>query len=457
MQRYPMTRRRFLGRTLAAAAGTSLVPSIVPSHVFGAHAPSNRITFGLIGAGNKGYHWLDRELLAKPDLQVVAVCDVNRGSLGYADPKHFLGREPAQKRTNSQYAADREEGTYNGCDAYVDFREVFDRNDIDAVGIVLPDHWHAPAVVMAAAAGKDIYCEKPMTLTIGEGRETIDAVRKNNCVFQTGSQERSRPHHRHLIELVRNGRIGRIERVCTVVGPHNKVGPGPGWKPMPVPEGFDYDMWLGPAPEAPYHQDRCLYRFRFNYDYSGGQVTNLGLHCNDLAQWGLGTDDTGPVEVECLDAEFLPEGSLFDAATKTKFRCRYANGVELVNETRMDCGFGVRFEGTEGIAQIGMNRPVRTEPVSLLQSKIGPDETRLYVSDDHLQNFIDCIKTRRDPIAPVEVGHHSANVCHLGNIAVWLREKKKVLKWDPEKERFTNDDEANKLLTRSRRAPWDEV
>ena len=235
------------------------------------------------------------------------------------------------------------------------------------------------------------------------------------------------------------------------MGYHNKVGPGPGWQPMPVPEGFDYEMWLGPAPLAPYHKDRCLYRFRFIYDYSGGQVTNYGAHSNDMAQWAMGTDDTGPVEVELLDAKFLPKGSLFDAATETKFRCRYANGVEVVCD--MDkSSVGARFEGTEGTVQVGY-AGFFTKPESLKTAAIGPGEIQLYRSDDHVRNFLDCVRSRREPAAPVEVGHRSASVCHLGNIAVRLG-KRKVLRWDPAQERFTNDDEANAMLTRPMRGPW---
>jgi hypothetical protein len=220
---------------------------------------------------------------------------------------------------------------------------------------------------------------------------------------------------------------------------------------MPVPESFDYETWLGPAPLAPYHKDRCLYRFRFNYDYSGGQVTNFGAHSNDMAQWALDADDTGPVEVELLEAKFLPPGSLFNAATETKFRMRYANGVELVCQLDKS-QVGARFEGSEGMIQVGYGG-VFTEPESLKSSIIGLDDNRLDAGVAHVRNFLDCIRSRRDPIAHVEVGHRSSSVCHLGNIAVRLG-KKKVLRWDPAAEHFTNDDEANAMLIRPIRAPW---
>jgi predicted dehydrogenase len=445
-----LARRTFL--KTAAAVGT---PWIVPASVFSATAPNNRITVGCIGTGNQGFNIL-KQFLKHAETQVVAVCDVNRGSFGYRDETQFCGREPAQQLVHEHYGAGRASGRYRGCDAFGDFREVLARRDIDAVTIVTPDHWHAVMTVLAARAGKDIYCEKPLSLTVRDGQEMVRAVREHQRILQTGSHERSNPVTRHACELVRNGRIGQVKRVTTFVGYHNKVGPGPGWKPMPVPEGFDYETWLGPAPWAPYHKDRCLYRFRFIYDYSGGQVTNFGAHSNDMAQWALGMDGAGPVEVECLDAKFLPEGSLYNAATETRFRCRYANGVELVCQTEKS-SVGARFEGTAGMVQVGYGG-FFTKPESLKNSTIGPDEIRLGTSDDHVGDFLQCVRTRREPVAPVEVGHRSATVCHLGNIAIWLwkRGVKKVLQWDPQRQEFLNDADANALLGRTRRQPWQE-
>ena len=429
---------------------------IVPSSVFGKTAPSERVTFALIGCGNKGFHWLEREVLNQPNAHVLAVCDVNRGSDTYANRPTFMGREPAQEMVNQRYAKKFGKGRYRGCDAHVDFREVLKRDDIDAVGIVLPDHWHAPVAVLAAQAKKAIYCEKPMTLTVAEGREMIDAVRNNDVVFQCGTQERHRSDPRRLAALARTGALGEIKRVITLVGPHNVTGPGPGWKPMPVPERFDYARWLGPAPEADYHVKRCLYAFRFIYDYSGGQVTNLGMHCNDIAQWGLAMDGSGPVEVEAISAKFLPEGSLFNAALETNYRCRYANGVVL--ESRFhSCGFGVRFEGTEGSAQVGFNQSPHADPGDLWGRPVDLELGGMNGCPTHFADFINSAKAHKDPLCPVETGHSSTTLCHLGNIAVWMREKVKSLKWDPEKEVFTNSDEANLLLSRQRRAPWDDL
>jgi len=299
----------------------------------------------------------------------------------------------------------------------------------------------------ATKAGKQIYCEKPMTLTIAEGRAMVEAVRRYGVVFQTGSHERSNGKVRFACELVRNGRIGKLERIIAPLGPNNRENPV-GWKPMPVPAGFDYDMWLGPAPWAAYHKDRCLYKFRFIRDYSGGQTTNLGAHSLDMGQWGNGTDDTGPVEVEDTGGRF-PRKGLFNTATGVSFRARYANGVELICKTDPAKWTGVRFEGSEGWVEVG--KRFETHPESLARSVIGPDEIHLYESSNHQRNFLDCIKSRREPAAPVETGHRSATVCHLGNIAMLLGRK---LRWDPVKERFLNDDEANRLLDRPRRAPW---
>jgi predicted dehydrogenase len=301
---------------------------------------------------------------------------------------------------------------------------------------------------MAAKAGKDIYCQKPMTLTVDEGHVVIKAVRQYRRIFQTGSQYRSDAKVRRVCELVRNGRIGKVQRVISIV-PTAPAGPAPGWGAMPVPEGFDYQMWLGPAPNAPYHAERCLYRFRFNLDYSGGQVTNTGAHSNDIVQWALGTDETGPVEFEDLGAVWPAKGHLYNTAMKTNFRARYANGVELICRTQ-DPGFGVRFEGTDGWIDYTYSKTTY-QPESLIDSVIGPNEVHLPVSDNHYRNFIDAVKARRDPIEPVEVGHRTASICHLGNIAMRLGRE---IPWDPQAQQCPNDEQANAMLQRPYRGPW---
>jgi predicted dehydrogenase len=280
-------RRDFLRATAMLAA-----PLLLPASVFGQNAPSNRINVGIIGCGNQSTVDLPA-FLGHDDVQVMAVCDVNNASYGYKDRKQFLGRKPGQEKVNAYYASKAPSGQYKGCDACNDFRDVLQRADIDAVAVIVPDHWHAIISVMAAKAGKDVYCEKPLALTVEEGQQMIKATRQYKRILQVGSHLRASPLVRHACELVRNGRIGQVKRVVAYLPPNNAIDPGPGWKPMPVPEGFDYEMWLGPAPAAPYHLDRCLYRFRFIFDYSGGQVTNFGAHDFNIVQWALGTDDTG--------------------------------------------------------------------------------------------------------------------------------------------------------------------
>lgn len=314
--------------------------------------------------------------------------------------------------------------------------------------VVLPDHWHALATVMACEAGKDVYCQKPLSLTVHDGQQMVSAVRKHQRILQTGSQHRSNSTIRKMCELVRNGRIGEVKKAIAIIS-GSGTGPAPGWKPMPVPEGFDYDTWLGPAPEAPYHIDRCLYRFRFHLDYSGGQVTNIGHHAIDVVQWGLGTDHTGPVEFEEMGSIWPEPGYLYTTAMHSHFRAKYANGVELECVTQSP-GFGVRFEGTDGWVQY-MSGKMEASSAGLLNSELGAGDVRLEVSPSHYRNFIDCVKSRQEPISPVEVGHHTVNICHVGNIAMRLKRK---LNWNPETEQFLNDNEANSMLRRPYRGPW---
>ena len=454
------TRRTFLKRTAAVAAATVAAPWLVPASVLGADAPSERINVACIGAGNQTTVDLPA-FLRNADVQMVAICDVNRASHGYLNDKQYLGREPQQRFINDYYAQKTGVAEYRGCDAYRDFRDVLARRDVDAVLIVVPDHWHALMTVLAAQAGKDIYCEKPMSLTVRDGQRMIAAVRKHQRIFQTGSQYRSSPLVRRACELVLNGRIGQLQSIRTYLARNNMVGPGPGWQPMPVPEGFDYDFWLGPAPQAPYHADRCLYRFRFIFDYSGGQMTNFGAHSNDIAQMGAGMSLTGPVEFEPLSVQWPAPGSLFTTAETCSFRARYANGVELTCETTPRL-FGARFEGTEGWVEVSHELKCSSE--SLKNAVIGPNEIHLpgNVPDEqaskqgnhtvaHVRNFLDAVKTRTEPIEPVEVGHRTASLCHLGNIALRLNRK---LRWDPDKEVFPEDKEASPMLDRPMREPW---
>jgi len=419
-----VTRRQFL-KSSAVIAGTAIAwPTrlgLVPSSVFGANAPSNRITMGCIGMGGQGTGNM-KGFRGKSDCEVVAVCD--------ADAKHL---EQARQAAGLDVSS-----------CYNDFREVLARDDIDAVSIATPDHWHVPISVAAVRADKDVFCEKPLTLTIAEGRVLADEVKRYGRVFQTGSQQRSGSEFRFACELVRNGRIGKLHTIKVEIHGNNRTCP-PTWSPEPVPEGFDYDMWLGPAPWEPYTEQRCHYQFRFILDYSGGQMTNWGAHYLDIAQWGNATDDTGPVEI--VGSGDFPKTGLFTTAQNEDIEYTYANGVKLFLKSG---GGNTRFEGSEGWVFITRGK-IDAEPKSLLTSKIGPDEIHLYNSNDQQQNFLDCIRSRKDPIATAEIGHRTSTVCHLGNIAMLLGRK---LKWDPKAERFINDPAANSMLARAMRAPW---
>ncbi|HEV3386993.1 MAG TPA: Gfo/Idh/MocA family oxidoreductase [Gemmata sp.] len=444
--RIESTRRKFFAQATGLVA-----PIIVPASALGLDerpAPSNRINLGVIGTGNQGFNDM-RGFLSDPRVQIVAVCDVNRESAGYWNGA-VAGREPGRRLVEESYAADKKSGKYKGCDTYVDFRELLERKDIDAVLISTPDHWHAIPTILAAKAGKDIYCQKPLALTIAEGRAMCDAVKKYKRVFQCGSQQRSDSNFRRACELVRNGRIGKLQTVrCGLPGGRPDFGKtGDRKKTEKVPEGFEYDIWLGPAPKAEYAPARCHVNFRWIYDYSGGQVTDWGGHHPDCAQWGMGTELTGPVEIRQAKGVFPPD-PLWNTATEFYFEGIYASGVKLIVSNKEKGG--VVWEGTEGSVWADRGRH-DANPKSILDSKIGDDGVQLYKSDNHYRNFIDCVISRKETAAPVEVAHRSITICHLGNIAMRLGREK--LKWDPEKEQIVDDAEAAKMLSRPYRDPW---
>ena len=432
-----MNRRSFLQVTAATPA---LAQTARPS-------ASDRVNLAVIGTGNQGTGDM-RGFLNDPRVQVVAVCDVNRMSPGYWDGG-IGGREPARSFVEWHYGREKRSGLYKGCDTYEDFRDVLDRKDVDAVLIALPDHWHSIPVIMAAKAGKDIYGEKPLSLTIAEGRAMSNAVRNSKRIFQTGSQQRSDARFRKACELVRNGRIGKLETVtCGLPGgtpdlskvAHRKA-------PEAVPEGFNYNMWLGPAPDAPYSPARCHVNFRWILDYSGGQITDWGGHHPDIAQWGMGTELTGPVEIRNAKCTWAKD-PLYNTATDFTFEAIYESGVRLVVSNR--ARGGVTFEGTDGM--IWVNRgAIESKPDHLVYSDIGENELKLCRSTNHFRNFIDCVLSRKEPIAPIEQAHRTITIAHLGNIALKVGRN---LRWDPKAERILNDDEANRMLSRPMRAPW---
>ena len=343
------TRRRFL-KNAATAVSALYLPALVPSSVLGANSPSNRINVGLIGCGHQSQRIVP-SFLVHDDMQMLAVCDVNRSGLGYYYPDQVLGRETAQRWVNEHYAEKAPNGKFKGCDTYADFRQLLARSDIDAVAIVVPDHWHALIAVAAMKAGKDVYCEKPLALTIRQGRMMVDAVRKYERVFQTGAQFRSSPNARRACELVRNGRAGRHPSRSHMGCSQQLRKPGPRLETYAHPRRIRLRFLARPRSETPYHVERCFHRWRYILDYSNGQTTNFGAHTNDIAQWGLGKDGTTPVEFEDNGSEFLPKGSLFNTASKTAFRARYADGIELICEDTQERSNQVRRH------EAGLNSP----------------------------------------------------------------------------------------------------
>jgi len=438
-------RRQFI-KTSAGAGLALAAPWIVPGNVLGNSdrpPPSDRITMACIGLGGKGTGDF-RAFLGSPRVQVVALCDVDKGSRNYARGNH-LGLEPALRTTEDRYAQEKRSGIYRGCSVTQDFREIIARDDIDAVCIATPDHWHAPMVMAAAEARMDIFCQKPLSVTIAEGRRAVEAVKRQGRVFQCGTQRRSNAQCRHSCELVRNGRVGRIHTVRVGLPPgHMRVRPVGSTDPMPIPDSLNYDLWLGPAPWAPYTLERCHFTFRWIYDYSGGYVTDWGAHYCDMAQWGMGTDDTGPVEIEGT-ATFPAKEALWDTATDYSIRCRYREGFDLLIESKQP--YGVLFQGEEGSVDLEGD----TVPAFLRSDKIWPNEMHLYESKSQYENFLDCVKTRQLTSAPAEVAHRSVSVCHLANAAIRLGRK---VFWDPKKELFLDDAEANRFLSRATRESW---
>lgn len=427
-----ISRRRFLTATSAAALGA---PWIVAASSLGraqTPAASERVTVGIIGVGGRGMTHL-RGFLGES--QVVAV----------ADP-YSRRRLAAKDHVEAHYAEVLAKGTYCGCTAYNDFRELLGRDDIDAVSICTPDHWHAAQAVAAAESGKDVMCEKPLSVTLAEGRAVCDAMKRCGRIFQHGTQRRSERGFALACELVRNGRIGRLHTVRVSSEPSHA---NPNDPPAPVPDGFDYDLWLGPAPWAPYSPRRCITPWwYFIADYTIGFVAGQGVHFTDVAQWGMGADDTGPVEIEGR-GEFPTDG-LCNTATQWHVEMTFANGVKLIYDDHRAFPMGVIFEGTEGKV-MAMCGGISTEPASLLTTTLKPHEIRLQRPRWHIADFIHSVKTRQPTAAPVEAAHRASSLCHLAHIAMLTGRK---LKWDPLREQFLDDAQASRHLTRGMRPPW---
>jgi len=319
------------------------------------------------------------------------------------------------------------------------------REDIDALSLAMPDHWHSIPAVMGARAGKDIHAQKPLARTIAEGRAICDAVRRYGIIWQTGSQQRSGRDFHRACELVRNGRIGKVTRVEVGL----PTGGGSDNKPVqPVPEGVDWNFWLGPAPWVPY-RGIMHWNWRWMMDYSGGQLTDWAGHHIDIAHWGLDLERTGPIEIEGKGV--YPKDGIYNVPMEYKFTCKYSNGVVMTVANNKQIPQGTKWYGESGKWIYVKRGKLEANPASVLKEVIGPGEIKLYRSRDHKQNFLDCVKNRKETIAPAEVAHRSISVGLLGEIAM-LTERK--LKWDPDKERFLNDEQANRMLWRPMRSPW---
>jgi len=424
-----ISRRQFIGSAVGTTAALAF-PYVVPASVLagaGNAAPSERITLGFIGAGKQSQH-LMRSFLNSPGTQVVAVCDVDR-----------LKLERNKKIAEDYYAGKGAAGTYKGCDTYGDFRDLLARSDIDAVVISTPDHWHAITVIQSAEAGKDIYCEKPLSQTITQARAMVNAVRRYGRVFQTGSMQRSDWHFRLGCELVLNGYIGQLKHVTVGVGGPPEDRPLPA---EPLPGYLNWDMWLGPALWRPYNEELSpnisfdgFPLWRNHSSFGGGGMTDWGAHHFDIAQWGMGMDESGPVEI------IPPDGKDYKVLTY-----KYASGVTMTR----DKANGVLFTGTKG--EVETNRGhLRTVPEELKNQQIGPNEIHLYESKNHYVDWLDAVRKRSKPICDIETGCRSVTVCHLGNIAYKLG---RPLKWDTQHEVFVGDSDANRLLSRPMRSPW---
>ena len=423
------SRRSFLKET---AFGGALLGLSARTHrsLFAAQSPNERVRVGMIGVGNQGGPKNNMKYFLN---NIVALCDLDKTYL--AEASDFLQKQAGLKAVMTD-----------------DYRRLLDSKDIDAVVVTVPDQWHATMTIEACKAGKDVYCEKPLTLVIGEGKPMIAAARKYGRVVQTGTMQRSGAEFILAVDLVQKGIVGKVHSV-------NVTLPSPNWidrakSPVPdsaPPEGFDYNRWLGPAPQRPYNKNHVHYLFRFYWDYSGGQQTNFGAHHLDIAQWGLGMDESGPTSVEG-SAVFNPDG-WYETPDTTEIRYTYANGVAMT--CRQKLGTKNPDQGTEFIGDKGSLFVYRggivANPPELLKGVEIPKIVNSQANTSHVNNFLDCVKSRKTPAADISIGHRSATVCHLGNIAV--RTKKKI-QWDPKSETIVGDAEAAKWLTKEYRAPW---
>jgi len=424
-----VTRRGFLMAAGASAGAALAVPTIVPSSVFGATPPSGRVALGHIGVGGQGGGLLNG-FLGLPMGQTVAICDPIRDR-----------REGRAAHVERHYASQGEKGTYKGCKPYNDFREMLARDDIDAVVIATPDHWHVPTALAAVKAGKDIYVEKPLGVSVEQNKVLREAVHRYGAMFQYGTQQRCfSTQCGFACELVRNGYIGDLKEVH-VIAPDGATGGNPA--PQPVPEGLDYDLWLGPAPVAPFTRDRVFGIGRWMiYDYALGFIAGWGAHPLDIAHWGY-----PHIPVEYEGTGVIPTEGLFDTVVHWDVRGRYASGVEF---TLKPGGDRTTFVGTEGWVAPSRGG-ISANPPSLLQVKIKPDEIHLLQDNHHYRNFLNAVLTRTPPASDIDSAVQSDFISHLGDIAIRTQRR---IRWDPATEQIVGDEQAARRLTRSMRSPW---
>ncbi|MFM7150420.1 MAG: Gfo/Idh/MocA family protein [Gemmataceae bacterium] len=465
MEKGNLSRRGFMERSLTGMVGVGLplwyAREILESQVRAADepkknvSPNDKIRIGLVGCGGQG-RGVMRWAKSHKEVEVAAICDVDRNRREECLAKDLGGSSEVKM--------------------YEDFRELCDRKDLNAVIVGTPDHWHTLVAIDAMKKGKDVYCEKPLTLTIAEGKALVKVAQETKAIFQVGSQQRSDARFRLACELVRNGRVGKIKTIETRIGDNPQGGP---FKEEPVPEGLNWDFWLGQTPKVPYIKQRCHYEFRWWYEYSGGKMTDWGAHHNDIAQWALGMDDSGPIEVESLGTEPSRDPSSYNCHQRFTVTYTYANGAKVLcsdrqlpnsREPRHDNGILIVGENNQWIfvnrglieASDQDVRPVQGKKSKgipgkaggiskLLEEPLSKDATRLYVSTSHMGNFLEGIKTRKKCICNEVVGHRSVSVCHLGVISLRLGGKR--FGWDPNSE-MSNVAEVNNMLSRPIRSPW---
>jgi predicted dehydrogenase len=430
---YKNSRRSFLRNSISAVAGTIILPQIIPSSALGMNgmfAPSDRIVMGSIGVGSQGTGNMKNFLKFK-EVQYVAVCDL--------DSKHL---ENASSIVNKLYSN-------QDCRKHKDYREFLEKEKLDAVCISVPDHWHSITYVAAANKKLDIWGEKPLSRSIGEGQQIVKAVKKNNIIWQTGSWQRSVANFHKGAELVFNGRIGKVDHVEVGLPNAAKLIGMPAVQP--VPEELDWDFWLGSAPKAEY-RGVCHWNWRWILDYSGGQLTDWAGHHIDIAHWGLGLDRTGPIEVSGIGV-YPASSELYNVPGEFDFNCTYKTGVviRVANAARLPMGMGVTWYGENGWIHVDRGDKITASKPELISEELGANKKPLYKSNDHFGNFLECIRSRKETITPVEVAHRSISVALLGEIAMTTKEK---IKWDPEKEKIINNADASKMLMRSFREPW---